>query len=402
MIKPHTPVPESEIRSRVHRLQERLETAGIDGALIIQHVDIYYFSGMMQVGQLYVPSQGEPLVMIRKSVDRAQQDTPFETIPLKSFKTLESDLTTRYGEIKKIGLEYDVLPYNQVERLQKAFAHTEFTDISMMIREIRMIKSAYEIERIKQSGVIQHEALMHAVQLIPNGIREIDLAAAIEHHIRTRGHIGVNRTRGFNQELVLGAVISGPEAALASYFDGPAGGTGMTTAAPAGSGYTPIRANEPILIDFCACIEGYNFDQTRLAVWGELDADLAKAYDYAQLLLREIEELAKPGVTPQTLYEYALERVKGWGIADYFMGYGANQAKFLGHGVGLEVDELPVLAKGFQMPLQVGMIIAIEPKFTFPDRGVIGLENTYVVTETGIMSLSITSEDIIKIHVSKP
>lgn len=400
MINPLTSLPKQEIQNRIEKLQNKLMAESLDGALILQNVDLYYFSGMMQLGQLYVPAKGEPLAMVRKSVERAKLDTPYEVIPLRSLKSLQSDLSTRYGLFKRIGLELDVLPYNQVDRLQKALEKVELIDISPIIRELRMIKSSYEIERLEVAGRVQHDALLNAVKLIPQGIREIDLAAAIEHYIRTHGHIGVNRTRGFNQELVLGAVISGPEAALPSYFDGPAGGTGLTTAAPAGSGFSPIRANEPILIDFCACIDGYNFDQTRLAVWGTLDTDLEEAYDYARQILREIEQLAKPGITPESLYTNALERVAEWGLQDYFMGFGANQAKFLGHGVGIEVDELPVLAKGFTAPLQPGMTIAIEPKFTFPNRGVVGLENTYVVTDTGIRSLSITSENIIRIPQS--
>lgn len=400
MRNPLTSLPKQEIQNRIEKLQQRLREASLDGAFIIQHVDLYYFSGVMQLGQLYVPATGEPMLMIRKSVERAKLDTPYEVVPLRSFKSLQTDLVDRYGPFHKIGLELDILPYNQVERLQKALQNVDFVDISSIIRELRMIKSSYEIECLEAAGRVQHDALVDAIRLIPKGIREIDLAAAIEHYIRTHGHIGVNRTRGFNQELVLGAVISGPEAALPSYFDGPAGGTGLTTAAPAGAGYSPIRPNEPILIDFCTCIDGYNFDQTRLAVWGTLDADLEEAYRYARQLLREIEQLARPGVTPESLYFHALEKVKDWGLQDYFMGYGADQAKFLGHGVGIEVDELPVLAKGFSSPLQLGMTIAIEPKFTFPNRGVIGLENTYVVTETGIRSLSITSEDIIRIPLS--
>lgn len=393
-------VPPEEIHSRVARLQEKMK-GKMDGILIQQNVDLFYFSGTMQGGLLYIPAEGAPLLRIRKSQSRAKEDAAFEVEPWKSFKTLQSDLEGRYGKIEKIGIEWDVLPYQMADRLFTAFPRPiAWPDASSLIREVRMIKSPYEIALMKEAAKIQHEGVMKGLAAIPQGIREIDLVSTIEKEIRSFGHIGVTRTRAFNQELVLGAVISGPEAAYPSYFDGPGGGEGLSPAAPAGSGWSAIRPNEPILIDFCTSYEGYLFDQTRTAVWGDLEPMLKEAYHYSVEILREAEKKAKPGLPAEELFFYALELVKGWGLEEHFMGYGESQVKFLGHGVGLEVDEWPVLAKGFKTPLTPGMTIAIEPKFTFPGKGIVGIENTYLVTEEGLSSLSVTSEELFHIPAS--
>jgi Xaa-Pro aminopeptidase len=158
--------------------------------------------------------------------------------------------------------------------------------------------------------------------------------------------------------------------------------------------------NEPILVDISTVVEGYIIDQTRMAVIGELDEEMLRAYRIACQILREIEKLGKPGVSWQSLYVHAVEMATEAGLKDHFMGYGVDQAKFLGHGVGLELDELPILAKGFDYPLEEGMVIAIEPKFTFLERGVIGIENTYVVGSDGLESLTSVSEEIVEIGVS--
>lgn len=391
-------VPKDEILSRVKRLQEKMKGTEMDGILIQQNVDLFYFSGTMQGGLLYIPKEGAPLLRIRKSLSRAKEDAAFPAEPLEGLKRLQADLEERYGRIERIGLEWDVLPYQWVERLSKSFSRpVEWPDASSLIREVRMIKSPYEIEHFRKAAKIHHEGLMKGLAEVPKGIREIDLVSTIEKTIRMNGHIGVTRTRAFNQELVLGAVISGPEAAYPSYFDGPGGGEGLSPAAPAGSGWSPIRSNEPILIDFCTSYEGYNLDQTRTAVWGDLEPSLLEAYRYAVQILREVEKIAKPNLPAEELYFYSLELVEKWGLRDHFMGYGESQVKFLGHGVGLEVDEWPVLAKGFKTPLAPGMTIAIEPKFTFPGKGIVGIENTYLVTEDGLLSLSITTEELLRI-----
>ncbi|WP_028987775.1 M24 family metallopeptidase [Thermicanus aegyptius] len=390
-------VPKEELFSRIGRLQQKMNEKEIEGILILQNVDLFYFSGTMQGGLMYIPQEGTPSLWIRKSISRAREDSPFPVEPLGSMKTWQEELEKRFGKLHTVGLEWDVLPYNQVERMRHAFSGIQWVDASPLIREVRMIKSPYEVSILEEAARIGHEGIMAGIGKIPSGIREIDLAATIEQAIRVRGHIAATRTRGFNQELVLGAVVSGHEASLPSYFDGPAGGEGLTPAAPAGAGWSPIRPNEPILIDFCTSYEGYNFDQTRTAVWGHLDPLLEEAYSYTLRILREVERMAKPGVVAEALYFRAVELAQEWGLGEYFMGYGESQVKFLGHGVGLEVDEWPVLAKGFKTPLAPGMTIAVEPKFTFPGKGIVGLENTYLVTDDGIRSLSVTPEEILRI-----
>ncbi len=94
-----------------------------------------------------------------------------------------------------------------------------------------------------------------------------------------------------------------------------------------------------------------------------------------------MEKIAKPGVPCSHLYHLSSQVVKKRGLEDHFIGTKKNQASFVGHGIGLEIDEFPLLAKGFSQPLEIGMVFAFEPKFIFPDVGVVALEDDYVVTE---------------------
>jgi Xaa-Pro aminopeptidase len=157
--------------------------------------------------------------------------------------------------------------------------------------------------------------------------------------------------------------------------------------------------NEPILIDIGCCIDGYVIDQTRTVVVGRLDEQLTHAYRISESILRSTEAYLRPGTMCDELYVLAVEQAAQSGLSEFFMGFGADQVKFLGHGIGLEIDELPVLAKGFKIPLEAGMVIAIEPKFTFPGRGVVGIENSYLITAQGYTKLTCSREGIISIHV---
>jgi Xaa-Pro aminopeptidase len=392
-----TKISKTEIMARIETLKNELKNQAISAALITQNVDIFYFTGSMQNGLLYVPVAGDPIFYVKKSVVRASEESSIEVEPLGRMRTLGDRIKAHFGKPSILGLELDVLPYQLGVRYQQML-NTEIKDISPLIRLQRSVKSEYEQTQIREASHLVDEV----IQLLPSWISidmtEVELAAKIEQYLRVRGNINLNRMRGYNQELALGMIASGSAAATPTYFDGPAGGLGLTVASPQGASYKKLAKNEPILLDFSTVVEGYMVDQTRIAVIGSLQDDLLQAYEVSRNILREVEKLGKPGVSWESLYQHALQMVEQAGIQDHFMGFGDDQAKFLGHGVGMEIDELPILANGFKQSLQENMVIAIEPKFTFPGRGVVGIENTYVVKSDGLESLSISSEAIIVVE----
>ncbi|MEV5030420.1 M24 family metallopeptidase [Paenibacillus sp. LPE1-1-1.1] len=397
-------VPAELINQRIGRLQAVMQAEGLDAFLLTQNVDLYYFCGSMQNGYLFVPSTGNATFYVRRSVQRAKLETAVQVTELGAFRRFGETLARDYAYLfgKRSGLrmaaDLDVLPAQLYLKLSELFgssARCEIVDGSTHIRKMRMIKSPWEVSRIEAAAEVVAEALSSALNVLREGISELEWMARVEYELRIRGHIGVMRLRGYNQEITTGMVISGAAAAVPSYFDGPAGGLGLGAASPTSVSRSVIKRNEPILIDIGCCVDGYVIDQTRTAVIGTLPAVLQHAYGVSESLMVMAEKLLVPGTPCSKLYEAALEGCAAANLSDHFMGFGADQAKFLGHGIGLEIDEWPVLAKGFQMPLEPGMVLAVEPKFTFPGQGVVGIENSYLITEQGPRALTRSKAELI-------
>ncbi|WP_124727021.1 M24 family metallopeptidase [Staphylospora marina] len=392
-------VPETEVKSRIRRFQRVLADLNVDGALITQNVDVFYLTGTMQNGALFVPQTGEPVFYVKKSITRAEQESSVAVEDMGRMKELGQRIRERFGEVKRLGLEADVLPYGLALRWLSLFPGAEAVDVAFPLRSIRAVKSGYELDKLREAAARVNEIILSLPEVIHPGMTELELSAHIENTLRLKGHTGMYRMRGYNQELCLGMVASGAAAATPTYFDGPAGGLGLSVSSPQGSSRKAIAPGEPILVDISTVVEGYIIDQTRMAVIGEMDPELERAYEVAVEIIKEAEKMGKPGVSWESLYIRSLEMAEAAGLKDHFMGFGKDQAKFLGHGVGLELDELPILAKGFSQPLEENMVIAIEPKFTFPGRGVVGIENTYQVTESGLKSITFAPEEIVRIPV---
>ncbi|CAM3967031.1 Xaa-Pro peptidase family protein [Cohnella lubricantis] len=391
--------PNHEAASRRERLQQLMRQQGLDGCLISQNVGIYYWTGSMQTGYLFIPREGEAAYYVKRSLLRASSESQVRTVDLGSFRQFGAKLAADYPAVfgksrPRIGADLDVMPAQLYLKLLELVPGADWKDASSLLRRVRSVKSPFEAQRIRVAAQAAARALDDGLSELKEGMTELELLAVIEYAIRRQGHIGLMRMRGYNQEIMTGMVAAGEAAAEPSYFDGPAGGLGLTPAAPQSASGRPIHRGEPILLDIGCCIDGYVIDQTRTAVIGSLPGQLERAYEAAVGILRRTESHLAPGAVPEQLYAEALEMAAEAGLSEHFMGFGADQVRFLGHGIGLEIDEWPVLARGFAEPLEPGMVLAIEPKFTFPGLGVVGIENSYLITESGFETLTASPEKL--------
>lgn len=401
-----TALSQAESDRRISRLQQLMSASPMDGMLVTQNVGLYYFTGSMQAGYLFIPAQGSATYYVKKSLMRAEAESLARISAFGGMRRFAAQLAADYPALfgtaarrPVIGADLDVLPAQQYLRLTEAVPAATWTDGSALLRKVRSVKSAVEIACIERAALATAAALAAGLEQLREGMTELELLTVIEHVMRKSGHSGMMRLRGYNQEIVIGMVAAGEAAADPTYFDGPAGGRGLSPAYPQSASMRPIRRGEPILIDIGCCIDGYVIDQTRTAVIGALSPELQSAYDTAVAILRRTEASLAPGAVPESLYAQSLALAEEAGLANHFMGFGRDQAKFLGHGIGLEIDEWPVLAKGFGEPLEPGMTVAVEPKFTFPGLGVVGIENTYLITETGCRPLTCSPERLFQIPV---
>ena len=390
----HTPV--AEIKPRIRTLQNKLEQVGLDGALIIHHTNLFYYSGTSQSAHLFVPRVGEPLLMVRKSFERACQESPLPIVlDVQSLKSIPAILKEHGHSVSTLGLELDIIPFNTYGFYARIFNNTTFTDISRIVREQRMIKSAYEVELLLKSARAQDAVFAEVPAMLREGMTELDLASLFEAGMRRRGYSGGCKMRTFNQDFFMGNVHSGSSGTVPSYFDGPVGGSGVAAANnPHGAGWKKIVRDEAIFIDYTCIINGYTVDQTRMFCIGNMPAQMRAAYEATLAMQEAILARICPGVLCEDVYLYALELAQQYGLNDYFMGSGRDKVRFVGHGVGLELDEFPIFAQGMKMPLEKGMVFALEPKFVLPE-GAVGIENTHVVMEIGVRTLTGAAQEIV-------
>ena len=382
-----------ESEQRIVRLQKELQEKGIDGALFIYPIDIYYFAGTRQNSALWIPAQGNPFLLVRKSFLRAQTESAVEDVrPFPSSK----EFASLFGEeVQKIGFTFDVAPVQQYNFYAKLLAGRELVDISAINRDIRSVKSKWELERMRNSGVRIGEVYRQVPGFLKEGMREVDLAAEFECRLRKAGSEGYVRMRAFNQELFLGLAVSSATAGNPGFFDGAVTGRGLSNAAPHGASTEIMPANTAVLLDYAGIYDGYIVDMTRVFVIGKLAPELERAFATSLAIQKYLVENLKPGVICEELFRKSVEIAEAAGLAQNFMGAPGENAKFVGHGCGLELDEYPVLAQGFKVALKAGQTLAIEPKFVLPGIGVIGIENTFAVTDKGGEKITDLPDDIV-------
>ncbi len=389
--------PPKEIHSRLHDLQRKMEEKGLALALLVQNVDIFYFGGTIQKGYLFIPVQGEAVFFVQKNYERSVAESPLRSVRIESAKELPGLLDQHRLAGKRVGMELDVVPVSVFNRMKVLFKDWVISDISSEIKEIRSIKSDFEIEQIKKSGEIIDHVFSRAKECLREGMTELELDAILTSIGRTHGHQGFLRMRGLNQEMMNIHVLSGESGSINSFCDTPLSGYGVTPAIAQGSSGRRIERDQPTVIDYGGGYNGYVTDETRTFVIGRLNGPFDKAYRIALEILEEAETSVKPGDLPLKIYELARERAGRAGFADNFMGHGEGKVAFVGHGFGLEINEWPILGRGYRTALRAGNVFALEPKFTFPGKGAVGVELDFIMTETGLERVTTFPRELISL-----
>lgn len=392
-------VPFTELTTRLFRFRGQMDKDCPDWEMVIifGKVNQYYFTGTMQEGMLLIPRNNEAVYWVRKSYDRAITESHFPTIkPMASFK----DAAAETANIPQtVYLETELLPLALYQRLQKHFPFSAFKPADLQIGKVRAVKSPYELSLMELSGKIHQQVLeVRVPQLLKEGISEVEFAAALNSALLEEGHQGIVRFSMFDTEVILGHIAFGESSIYPTCFNGPGGNYGMCPAVPVlGSRNRKLSEGDLVFIDIGCGVNGYHTDKTLTYVFkGELPQ---KAIDIHQRCLNIQERIAaqlKPGAIPSEIYNNIMGNLD----ADFlqnFMGFGKHQVKFLGHGIGLTIDEIPVIANGFDDPLEEGVVFAVEPKKGIEGIGMVGIENTFIVEPAGGRCITGTHKGLMRV-----
>jgi Xaa-Pro aminopeptidase len=357
---------------------------GWDTAVILENANQYYFTGTIQNGILLIYKDGGYLYGVRRSYERAREESPLPDImPIASYRDIAEKTG---GNLGNTCLEGDTATLAVMERLTKNFTTTSIRFLDTVVRRVRSVKSPYELQWLKQSGE-QHRVLLEETvpALLREGMTEADLMGEIIRQLYSMGYHGIPRFHQSQVELTAGQIGFGTNTLIPSSFDGPGGGLGSSPAnLLARSGGRKLKPGDLVFVDIAFGLGGYFTDKTQVYSFGASPSEeLAEAQQFCRDILGKAAARLKPGEIPSQLYSDVAA-----GLSEKeqncFMGVdNRHRVKFLGHGTGLTIDELPVIAKGFDEPLEENMVVALEPKKGIPGAGMVGVEETFIVTTQG-------------------
>jgi len=389
-------VPPKEIFGRISRLQHKLAETAVDGSIILDVVNMFYYTGTIQNGVLFVPADGEPVFFIRRSLERAKIESPLKAlVQLKSFSELPDRLKEYGYQVARIGVDKGTIPVSIFEKLSNAFPETLFQDISLSLSMIRSVKSDYEISLIREAGK-RHKAIYDQIPaMLQEGMTEWELGSAIHAHMLKLGYTGIGRLAAFNSEFFVGVISFAESGNYPTASVGPDGLVGLCPAFPFLGGTRRLKKGEIAFIDTGFAYQGYFTDKTRIFAFGQPSEEAVDAHKICIDIQEAVRCRLKPGAVPSEIFtEVYQTEVVPRRFEENFMGFGSNQVSFLGHGIGLVIDEFPAIARKIETPLKENMVIAVEPKKGLEGIGLVGIENTFLVTEQGGEKLTPGSDEI--------
>lgn len=396
-------IPHEELESRFEAVRSHLRDVAPEagGILIFSRLNIYYFTGTLGQGALWIPLEGNPVLMIRKGVERARLEAGLEPHPFKSYGQIPEVCAEAGSPLTAtVGAETAGLTWQLSNMLTAKLSETTFQPADHAVALAKAVKSTWELNIMRKVGQRHHRCLHELIpEVIKPGMSEREISHKAWEVFFANGHQGLMRMQAHGEEAFLGHVAAGNSGNYPSIFNGPLGLRGEHPASPY-MGYAGKLWNEgePLGMDIGFIVEGYHTDKTQTYWAGPASSipdEVRRAHDFCMEMQQWVADNARPGATPEELYLHCASQAEERGFGDGFMGLGENKVPFIGHGIGLTIDEWPPLAKKFRDPLKPGMVIAVEPKQGIPGVGMVGVENTFEITEDGARCITGDEFDII-------
>jgi Xaa-Pro aminopeptidase len=383
-----------DLLARRKRVQGALQQMEADGCLLTTDVNLYYMTGRVFGGYFYLPAEGEPVFFVKRPNGFSDSRAVFIRKPEQI-----ADCFASQGRPlpRKLLLETDEISYNECIRLQAALGSPAVDNATALMRQVRMIKTPWEIGQFRLSAQQHVKTYSEITSCFRPGMTDLELQAAIEYRMRLNGSIGIFHAFGPNMHIFMGSILTGSNAETPSPYDFALGGGGQTPLCPIGANGTVLKDGMAVMVDMVGNYTACLTDMTRVFAVGKLPEQACRAHRVSRTIQEKIMQTARPGVSCADLYGVAMAEVEREGLTDCFMGT-RQQAKFVGHGIGLQINEPPILTPRSKEVLQPNMVFALEPKFVIPGVGAVGIENSFLVTETGLEKITLFEEDIIPIY----
>ncbi len=389
-----SPALAKELKLRWNKIQQNMSDVHADGLLICDNVNLYYVSGRIFRGYCYIPVKREPIFFVRRPLGLNGTQVVYIRKPEEIGEYLQKN---GIAFPDKLLLESDSISYSDYKRYETIFIPKEVLNGTALLRRCRSIKTPYEIDLIRRSGELHAKAYETIPSLYRKGMTDLEFSIELEHECRKLGSLGIFRIFGQSMEIFMGSVLAGDNADTPSPYDFAMGGAGLDVSLPVGCNGTVLTEGMSLMVDMGGNFTGYMTDMTRTYAIGSVQELAMKAHETSIAIHQAIAAKARPGVAAKDLYELAAEMANHAGLSDYFMGH-RQKAGFIGHGVGIEINEAPVLAPRSRDILAEGMVFALEPKFVIPGTGALGIENTYAVTADGVEKLTVCKEELISLQ----
>lgn len=398
-------LPASEMERRIEccRTLMRRFAPEAGGMLVCSRISIYYLTGTLGVGLVWVPIEGEPVLMVRKGLERARKESPLRTVfAFRSYRDVTALCAEAGSPLTSVlAVDKNSFSWSMAEMLRDKLGKADFVSCDAVLSHAKSIKSAWEMDKMRAAGDGLRRTLDEQLPArIHAGMTELEIAHAYVAAAWECGNSGLLRMNAHGEESYVGSVSAGDSGNHPTYYNGPLGYLGLHPAVPfMGNAGRIWEKNMLLSTDLSFSFEGYHSDRTQ-TYWtgGPIPDSVARPHQVcADIFLRVVERL-RPGVTPGELWLFSCTLAEKSGYAEGFMGLGRDKVAFLGHGVGLTLDEYPAFARGFDEPLEEGMVVAIEPKIGLPGIGMVGVEHSLEITATGACSLTGDSTHIITIE----